>query len=249
MKKIYIELADTHIKREYGLMDRKSLNNNSGMLFKFPYANYLSFWMKNTYIPLDIAFISDEGKILQIEAMSPLSTRMIRSRNICRYALEVNRGWFDKKNINVGSLVGGIGIKLKKEAQATPLGNPLLDDLNDPLTVPDLLPEQDQQEIPNQQEQQEQQEINPDVMLNMSFKQILDDADIRNKKLVILYQTKGEVSPSVSLPPKVISPPFTFVDSEEGETDAVVNVWDEQDASWKSFIIDNIIDLEPFEEN
>jgi len=244
MKEIYIELADTHIKREYGLMDRKSLNNNSGMLFKFPYANYLSFWMKNTYIPLDIAFISDEGRILQIEAMAPLSTRMIRSRNICRYALEVNRGWFDKKNINIGSLVGGLGIKIKREAQVTPLGNPLLDDLNDPLAAPDLLPEQT-----SEQQEQEPQEINPDIMLNMSFKQILYDADIKSKKLVILYQTKGEVAPSVSLPPKVISPPFTFVDSEEGETDAVVNVWDEQDASWKSFIIENIIDLEYFEEN
>ena len=71
MKKLFVELANTHIKQAYGLMDRKSLPDNNGMLFKFKYAHNLSFWMRNTYIPLDIAFLDDNGKVLQIESMAP----------------------------------------------------------------------------------------------------------------------------------------------------------------------------------
>jgi predicted DNA-binding transcriptional regulator YafY len=69
---------------------------------------------------------------------------------------------------------------------------------------------------------------------------ILQDADLKGEKLTILYQTKD----GIMLPPKDISPPFEFVKDKEGKTDAIVKAWDEQKASWKSFIIDNIIDLE-----
>lgn len=110
MNKLKVEIADTPLKREYGLMDRKSINANGGMLFKFPHAHYLQFWMKNTYIPLDIAFIDNNGKVLQIETMYPLSTRAVRSDYMCKYALEVNHGWFEKNNIKVGSMVMGEGL-------------------------------------------------------------------------------------------------------------------------------------------
>lgn len=110
MNKLKVEIADTPLKREYGLMDRKSMADNSGMLFKFPHAHYLSFWMKNTYIPLDIAFLDDNGRILQIEKMYPLSTRAIRADYMCKYALEVPSGWFDKNNVAVGSLIIGEGL-------------------------------------------------------------------------------------------------------------------------------------------
>jgi uncharacterized membrane protein (UPF0127 family) len=98
MKKLKIELADTPSKRELGLMGRKKLAQNNGMLFKFPESNVLSFWMKNTYIPLDIAFLDDNGRIVQIESMNPLSTRTTSAKQPCRYALEVNKDWFLQKS-------------------------------------------------------------------------------------------------------------------------------------------------------
>lgn len=97
-----LELADNLISRAHGLMDRKTLNDDQGMLFIFPDKTKKSFWMQNTYIPLDIAFIDDSGKIEQIESMIPMSTRFTSSKNPCRYALEVNEGWFKKHNIGIG---------------------------------------------------------------------------------------------------------------------------------------------------
>jgi len=219
MKKLFIEIADNHYKRSYGLMDRKSLPINNGMLFKFPTSDKLHFWMANTYIPLDIAFIDDEGKILQIESMAPLSTRNISSNKPCRYALEVNKGWFKNNGIKVGNIIGGVGISdLNKKAQIIDPNNPA--------------PQQPQQPLPN-----------PDIKLDLSFKEMLDKANLQGKDLIAIYRTKS----GITLPPKVISPPFTFEKDENGRHDAIVKVWDCQTAGWKSFIIDNIINLEPKE--
>jgi len=112
MQKLYIELADTPIKRQYGLMDRRNLDKNAGMLFKFPEKDRRHFWMQNTYIPLDIAFIDDDGKIFQIANMIPTSTKPVSSSRSCRYVLEVNRGWFKNNGLKVGSSVGLDGIIL-----------------------------------------------------------------------------------------------------------------------------------------
>lgn len=114
MKKLFVEVADSHISRSYGLMDRKSLSKNSGMIFSFPHEQHLSFWMQNTYIPLDIAFIDKKGKVTQIESLNPLSTRAKRSNYICKYALEVNRGWFSDNKVKVGDYVAGDGITHRK---------------------------------------------------------------------------------------------------------------------------------------
>jgi len=211
MIKLYTEIADTPLKRELGLMNRKIMAQNSGMLFTFNYPEYLRFWMHNTYIPLDIGFIDNKGKLLQIEEMHPLSMKTIASNHKCRYALEVNKGWFKKNNVKVGAYIKGLGIKL---SQDMPVENPPAN--------PEIPP------------------ANPEVQLNKSFKDILTDADIRGEKLTIIYQTKN----GIVLPPKDISPPFEFVKDKEGKADAIVKAWDEQTAGWKSFIIDNIIDLE-----
>jgi len=213
MKKLFIELADTPIKREYGLMDRKKLSKNEGMLFRFSNPEHLSFWMKNTYIPLSIAFIDDDGKVMQINDMVPLSTKAIVSKNRCRYALEVNRGWFKENGINIGSYIKGEGIKEKyqKSAQMLP---------TDSIT---------QQSLPN-----------PDLILNKSNKEKLEEANLKSKNMVVIYQTRD----GLTLPPKSISPPFTFEEDKEGKRDAIVKVWDNQDASWKSFLIDNILSIE-----
>jgi uncharacterized membrane protein (UPF0127 family) len=100
---LQIEIADTDIKRSQGLMYRRKLDTNSGMLFVFPQDQHMNFWMKNTYIPLSIAFIDKQGKISEILNMKPLDDSIIySSKSKARYALEVNLGWFNKNSINAG---------------------------------------------------------------------------------------------------------------------------------------------------
>lgn len=98
-----VEIADTWKSRQTGLMFRKSLEKNRGMLFVFNDETVRSFWMKNTYIPLSIAYIDKRGVIKEIHDMKPLDTSVFYpSRNPAKYALEVNRGWFKENNIGVG---------------------------------------------------------------------------------------------------------------------------------------------------
>jgi uncharacterized protein len=99
------EVVKSHEDMATGLMGRKHLPRNAGMLFDFGQDKPLSFWMANTYIPLQIAFISSAGVVKQIERMVPMSTRSIRSSGECRYALEVNDGWFDENMVRVGATV------------------------------------------------------------------------------------------------------------------------------------------------
>jgi len=254
MKQLRIEVADTYPKREYGLMNRKKLAQDRGMLFKFPYFNKLSFWMKNTYIPLDIAFLDDKGTVLQIESMSPLSTRAIVSNYPCRYALEVNKGWFKDNGVREGSIISGEGIThkkgviIKKLAQvinAPPIA-PIEEGIDPNITPPN---EQLPGEIPQKQlpgETREEQR-DPDVKLNRTMRELIEDADTKGLSLLIIYQIKERPDkPPLVLPPKKISGPFTFEADEYGDEGSVVKCWDEQDAGWKSFLIDNIISLDYF---
>ncbi|MCL2706528.1 MAG: DUF192 domain-containing protein, partial [Spirochaetaceae bacterium] len=103
--RLNIEIAETEKQRSMGLMHRKTLDKDSGMLFVFENDRILSFWMQNTYIPLSIAFISSDGVIKEIRDMTPLSLESIVSKNYVRYALEVNKGYFQEKNIMVGDMV------------------------------------------------------------------------------------------------------------------------------------------------
>ena len=104
-KKLTAEIANDYLSLQCGLMDRKGLSKDSGMLFDFGSSRPLSFWMKNTYIPLQIAFVDASGKIGQIESMVPMSTRAVRSNASYRYAIEVKDGWFDDNGISVGAQV------------------------------------------------------------------------------------------------------------------------------------------------
>ncbi len=100
------EIANNEFRRRKGLMFRKTLPVNEGMLFVFEYDQKLSFWMKNTYIPLSIAFIDAGGFIREIYDMAPLHENIIySSKNFVRYALEVNKGWFAGNNIVPGCRV------------------------------------------------------------------------------------------------------------------------------------------------
>jgi uncharacterized membrane protein (UPF0127 family) len=99
---ISVELAVNDEQRAQGLMNRTALEDGNGMLFVFDRDQIMSFWMKNTLIPLSIAFISSEGRILEIHDMEPLDLSSTRSTRSARYALEVPRGWFSRAGISVG---------------------------------------------------------------------------------------------------------------------------------------------------
>lgn len=104
--KIYtFELARTNEERFKGLMFRKSLDQDSGMLFIFDKPNYLSFYMKNTFIALDVAFIDDNFVIMDIQGMAPLSKALVISKEKVRYALEANKGFFKRVGLKIGDKI------------------------------------------------------------------------------------------------------------------------------------------------
>ena len=100
-----VELARTAGERSLGLMFREELAEDDGMLFVFPGDTEAGFWMKDTLIPLSIAFIAADGTILDIQDMEPLSEDTHRPPEAYRYALEVNQGWFPRNGFDVGDRV------------------------------------------------------------------------------------------------------------------------------------------------
>jgi uncharacterized protein len=112
MHLIRAEVAADFGTRMRGLMHRESMPQNAGMLFMFDEATQHCMWMKNTLIPLSVAFIDDHGAIINIEDMAPKTEDSHCSRKPARYALEMNRGWFAARGIKPGSRIGGIpGLK------------------------------------------------------------------------------------------------------------------------------------------
>ncbi|MBI4586153.1 MAG: DUF192 domain-containing protein [Planctomycetes bacterium] len=103
-KTLQAEVVEQEEARRVGLMFRKAeeFPEDRAMLFIFPDLRKQSFWMRNVAIPLSIAFISEEGEILQIEDMRPYDERFTESKNKVRYALEVNQGWFGRNGVNAG---------------------------------------------------------------------------------------------------------------------------------------------------
>jgi uncharacterized membrane protein (UPF0127 family) len=102
---IRVEYANTPEKRQLGLMFRRQLCENCGMLFKFDGEKQASIWMKNTYIPLDLAYIDTQGRIVDIKYLQAHDLRSVKSSSLVLYALEMNSGWFAKQDIRVGDLV------------------------------------------------------------------------------------------------------------------------------------------------
>lgn len=100
---IPVALDEAHRKR--GLMYRKQLGPDEGMLFVFPRVNTLYFWTQNTHVPLSVAFISAEGRVIQIVDMEPLDLTKHRSRMPVKYGLEMPKGWFARNNVKEGDMV------------------------------------------------------------------------------------------------------------------------------------------------
>jgi uncharacterized membrane protein (UPF0127 family) len=104
-KEIRVEVAKTPEERSHGLMGRKHLGKDEGMLFIFETEDYHGFWMKDTLIPLSIAFIDKDGRIVWITDMKPLTLNSHVPPKPILYALEMNKGWFSSCGIKVGDAV------------------------------------------------------------------------------------------------------------------------------------------------
>ena len=107
-QKIVAEVAATTEQRTTGLMYRFSLKPDHGMIFVFEKAEPQSFWMKNTFIPLSIAFIASDGRILNVADMAPQDERTHWSNGPAQYALEMRKGWFAERGIGPGDRVTGL---------------------------------------------------------------------------------------------------------------------------------------------
>ena len=104
-QRVTVEVAATPSARRRGLMHRESLPDDRGMLFIFPEEKLLTFWMKDTRIPLSIAFAREDGTIVRIADLEPRSERPVSSRSPARYALEMNRGWFARHGVLEGDAI------------------------------------------------------------------------------------------------------------------------------------------------
>ena len=107
MHRLDVQLAQTQEQRQIGLMWRKDMPQHEGMLFIFDQASTQCFWMRNTLIPLTAAFLEDDGTIVNLADMKPLSDDSHCSTKPVRFVLEMNQGWFAKRQIKPGFKLGG----------------------------------------------------------------------------------------------------------------------------------------------
>lgn len=102
------ELAISDDERARGLMFRETLGQNDGMVFRFANNGKACMWMKNTLLPLSVAFVAEDGRIINIEDMAPQTLEPHCAKQPARYALEMNHGWFSKRNIKPGTIISGL---------------------------------------------------------------------------------------------------------------------------------------------
>lgn len=107
MHLIRAQVAQTPEQRQTGLMYRREMPPNDGMLFIFEAPSPQCFWMRNTPLPLDIAFIADDGSVVNVAQMQPFSDASHCSAKPVRYVLEMHQGWFAKRGVKAGSRIAG----------------------------------------------------------------------------------------------------------------------------------------------
>ncbi|PWU05819.1 MAG: hypothetical protein C5B47_08465 [Verrucomicrobia bacterium] len=106
---IKVPVASTPQQRAIGLMHRATLGHNEGMLFVFDFPQQVAFWMKNTLVPLSVAYINSTGTILEIYDMEPLNEESVPSTSTAvLYALEMPKGWFEQNGMKPGTVVEGL---------------------------------------------------------------------------------------------------------------------------------------------
>jgi uncharacterized membrane protein (UPF0127 family) len=99
------EIAADDANREQGLMHRKSMPEDHGMIFVFGYEQVLYFWMKNTLIPLDIVYLNRDGKVVAVRQMKPLDVSSVGSKEPAQYAIELNAGQAEKSGVKEGDII------------------------------------------------------------------------------------------------------------------------------------------------
>jgi uncharacterized protein len=107
MHRIQAQVAAAPGERQIGLMFRREMPMHEGMLFVFEQPSPQCFWMRNTFIPLSIAFLADDGTVVNIEEMQPQSDASHCSERPVRFALEMNQGWFAKRGVKPGTRIAG----------------------------------------------------------------------------------------------------------------------------------------------
>ncbi len=100
-----LEVADTPAKQRRGLMDRPSMPADHGMIFVFPEPKEQSFWMRNTYIPLDILYLDENGRIVSIKQMKPLEDEAVHSDGPAMFAVELNQGAAARVGVKPGDVL------------------------------------------------------------------------------------------------------------------------------------------------
>ena len=107
MHNIRAQLAITPMQRQIGLMHRREMPSHEGMLFVFDEPSQQCFWMRNTFIPLSIAFLADDGTVVNLADMKPQSDDSHCSAKPVRFVLEMNQGWFVKRGVKPGTRISG----------------------------------------------------------------------------------------------------------------------------------------------
>jgi uncharacterized membrane protein (UPF0127 family) len=107
MHSIRAQLAITPMQRQIGLMHRREMPSHEGMLFVFDEPSQQCFWMRNTLIPLSIAFLADDGTVVNLADMKPQSDDSHCSAKPVRFVLEMNQGWFAKRGVKPGTRISG----------------------------------------------------------------------------------------------------------------------------------------------
>jgi uncharacterized membrane protein (UPF0127 family) len=113
MYRIDAQVASTPTQRQIGLMQRRDMPAHEGMLFVFEQPGVQCFWMKNTPLPLTAAFVADDGTIVNLADMQPLSEDSHCSAKPVRYVLEMNQGWFAQRGLKAGSKLAGVLFQTK----------------------------------------------------------------------------------------------------------------------------------------
>ena len=108
---LHAEYAQTVAQRERGLMGRRELAVDSGMLFRFDELRRHCLWMKDTPLPLSAAFFDEAGLLVDVIDLEPFNTEIRCSKRPARYALEMNQGWFDERGVELGARLAGIPVE------------------------------------------------------------------------------------------------------------------------------------------